>query len=394
MALPKLSKTKWPNVKRDPKGRYWVDVKIAGKRHRQCCDSAELAKAYLAKLVEQDRRLQLFPEEAAAKRYGEFTMEALAAHFEEEISNRVSAKTMASYHTSDSHLTKHFSSMPVRALELVHVLRYRTARTNQGAAPASINRELERLRNLLNMAERERILLRSPLRDEQITLTADNRVRYVEKDEWEAMRWACADDPWLWSVIVFACRTGLRAREMWALTWDQVTPKFLKVTRPKTSTKDHLPIRQTVRDILQQRSQAREIAKQKRGRVSNLVWESPMGLEIDHDNFTARRLRPMLRRAGVRNLKHHDFRHDFCSRLAMAGVPLQAIMALAGHSSIKTTMKYSHLSPDYLTGALDALEETALVYGDTQIGHLEEAIWAPGVTLASPITLEPASMLR
>jgi site-specific recombinase XerD len=42
--------------------------------------------------------------------------------------------------------------------------------------------------------------------------------------------------------------------------------------------------------------------------------------------------------------KCHKLRHTFCSRLAMANVPMLAIQKLAGHESIETTQRYMHLS--------------------------------------------------
>ena len=40
----------------------------------------------------------------------------------------------------------------------------------------------------------------------------------------------------------------------------------------------------------------------------------------------------------------HTFRHTFASHLAMEGVPLNTIKELLGHSSVKTTEIYAHLT--------------------------------------------------
>jgi integrase len=40
----------------------------------------------------------------------------------------------------------------------------------------------------------------------------------------------------------------------------------------------------------------------------------------------------------------HVLRHTFCSRLAMANAPVKAIQELAGHASLKTTLRYMHLA--------------------------------------------------
>ncbi len=59
----------------------------------------------------------------------------------------------------------------------------------------------------------------------------------------------------------------------------------------------------------------------------------------------------------------HRLRHTFCSRLAAKGVPATAVKELAGHSSIKTTMRYMHLAPSVVDLAISTLESTGKDYG-------------------------------
>lgn len=53
----------------------------------------------------------------------------------------------------------------------------------------------------------------------------------------------------------------------------------------------------------------------------------------------------------------HSIRHTACSWLALAGVPIQRIMAIAGHKNINSTLIYAHLSPSSLDTALEVLSE-------------------------------------
>ncbi len=169
----------------------------------------------------------------------------------------------------------------------------------------------------------------------RIMSTAEGRIRWLTKEELAALKAAClAHDLELWPLVVFSFLTGLRAREQWGLTWQKVilpedsdSPAFLLVPRPKTSTKDHLPIRKTVRAILEAQ----------RGKSMYWVFPNQSGTnKVDHDNLTERRFRPILEIAGIQDFSWHDLRH---------------------HSSISTTMKYSHLSPGYLSKSLDAIED-------------------------------------
>jgi hypothetical protein len=48
-------------------------------------------------------------------------------------------------------------------------------------------------------------------------------------------------------------------------------------------------------------------------------------------------------------------RHTFCSHLAMKGAPVKAIQELAGHTDLKQTLRYMHLSPSVLDAAIALL---------------------------------------
>ena len=76
------------------------------------------------------------------------------------------------------------------------------------------------------------------------------------------------------------------------------------------------------------------------------------------------------RRAKLRNIGWHTFRHTFASWLVSAKVPLPYIQALLGHSTIEMTMRYVHFASSALHEAVDALNPVRPV-------ALESA-WAPG----------------
>jgi site-specific recombinase XerD len=55
----------------------------------------------------------------------------------------------------------------------------------------------------------------------------------------------------------------------------------------------------------------------------------------------------------------HILRHTFCSHLSMRGAPVRAIQELAGHQDLSTTLRYMHLSPAAIEGAIRLLDQRA-----------------------------------
>ena len=70
-----------------------------------------------------------------------------------------------------------------------------------------------------------------------------------------------------------------------------------------------------------------------------------------------RQLRHLCQKAGLRRIGWHVLRHTFASSLAMKGVPLPAVQALLGHSTITMTMRYTHVAPSALRSAIDLLSQ-------------------------------------
>ena len=81
-----------------------------------------------------------------------------------------------------------------------------------------------------------------------------------------------------------------------------------------------------------------------------LVDEKPI-----YRNRVGLAFRRLVKKAGIENFRFHDLRHDFCSRLIQAGEELSVVSELAGHSSIITTQRYAHLSPEAKRKAISSL---------------------------------------
>lgn len=93
----------------------------------------------------------------------------------------------------------------------------------------------------------------------------------------------------------------------------------------------------------------------RRGWTEGLLFAN---LTVDAAEYYWRKMRAILHYDEDEGFVMHALRHTFCSRLAMAGVPIVTIKELAAHANISTTMRYAHLSDKTLAAAMATLEAT------------------------------------
>jgi integrase len=85
----------------------------------------------------------------------------------------------------------------------------------------------------------------------------------------------------------------------------------------------------------------------------DLVFGHPhTGRPLDRSR-TLKRFKAAPARAGVREIRFHDLRHTFGTRMAAAGVPIRTLQEWMGHRDYKTTLIYADYAP--------AANEAALV---------------------------------
>ncbi len=156
-----------------------------------------------------------------------------------------------------------------------------------------------------------------------------------------------------WIVAELLVLTGLRRGELLGLPREDVDLRrgILRVRSGKGDKQRHVPLSSRAAALLREHLASH---------TSPWVFPSRSGdSPMNADNWYHRVWRPALRRAGLRDLRIHDLRHTFCSRLVERGVPLETVARLAGHESLQTTRRYAHLSPDHLLEAVEQLVQPA-----------------------------------
>jgi integrase len=99
------------------------------------------------------------------------------------------------------------------------------------------------------------------------------------------------------------------------------------------------------------------------------VFCTKRGTPIRRDNLYDKHWKPLLRRAGLPDVRFHDLRHTCATLLLTKCVNPKIVSEMLGHSSIAITLDtYSHVMPGLGDVAANAMEEA--LGNDTGVGSV------------------------
>ena len=236
---------------------------------------------------------------------------------------------------------------------------------------STFNNVASTLNAMIELAGKQQLISKEAYRFTLIP-RQDEMVEFYDFEEFEELVYAAREHSALAEVIVLlGGESGLRRCEMYPLLWSschlplrQMTiyqaevmvkrdrsPEQTRALGP-TKTKVNRVVRMTDR-VLEALQRLRREQGQKGGRVLLRPNGSPFTDHPFRDFLIEVQERARLPATG----NVHILRHTFCSHLAMKGAPLSSIQKAAGHSNIRTTMKYIHLIPNEVDKAIDALND-------------------------------------
>ena len=223
------------------------------------------------------------------------------------------------------------------------VERFKAARIKD-VTPATVNRNLARLKHLFNTAIKWGYLYENPARPVKLLRENNRRLRYLTKDEID--RLIAASKSHLKPIVTVAVNTGMRRGEIFDLQWNHVDLKnrIIEVGDPKNGDPRFIPINETLMAALQQLPRRIDTPFVFPGKDGGRLTDIKKA-------FSGAR-----ERAGLDDIRLHDLRHTFASHLVMAGVDLMTVKELLGHKSTKMTERYSHLSPKHKANAVKVLD--------------------------------------
>ncbi|MCD6531313.1 tyrosine-type recombinase/integrase [bacterium] len=265
------------------------------------------------------------------------------------ISPQKSPSTMKDYQTIAHRLEEFFGNFKISRIKEFHIVRQLQEMEERGYAVESRRKTLMLLRQVMRFAKKRGYIIDDPT--EGIKIHRDkrpNRLRWFTEEELKTIfRKAQELYPRIAHIYRFLYYTGLRRSELIALKWSDIDlkRKVIKIQDSKSPEGyRRIPLREEAIEIVRSLP-----------RLSEWVFVNPDTALPWDASFLSKSFKKVLKACGITDASLHTLRHTFASHLAMAGVSLDVIRDLLGHSSVQITEIYAHLAPDYVRDAVKKL---------------------------------------
>lgn len=219
----------------------------------------------------------------------------------------------------------------------------RDRKTKDGVSNATVNRALEVVRRILNVAHQDWRWLRGVPKVRMLK-EPRRRVRFLRREE--ADRLIDALPAHMKPVVRFALATGCREGEILGLEWSRVDldrrVAWLDHGTTKSGDGRGIPLNADAIAALGavhgQHARWCFTYSGARIRKSSSAWD------------TAKR------RARIEDFRFHDCRHTWASWHVQSGTSLQELMELGGWKSYEMVLRYAHLAPEKLLSVAERIE--------------------------------------
>ncbi len=275
---------------------------------------------------------------------------------------------------------------PLTEITPAIIEQWRSKRINDGISNATLNRDIGTLKSVMTKAVEWGFIQESPLKNLKLSkIDRSPKVRYLSVEEETRLRqtllqrehqlkqerinanqWRAdreyplypefADDDFcdhLMPMVLLSINTGLRQGELFHLNWEMVNLSegslILAGGITKNSSSRYIPLNDEAKHVMQ-------CLYNKSVLKEGLVFPSKNNQPF---NNIKRSWSSVLIKAQITQFRWHDLRHHFASKLVMAGVDLNTVRELLGHSDIKMTLRYSHLAPEHKVNAVRKINWTA-----------------------------------
>lgn len=228
-------------------------------------------------------------------------------------------------------------------------------------SPATRKTILKQVRRVFQMAVDDGLIDRNPAIGITVQVPESDKEVLTGEEVKQFLLQAKICDHRFYPVWVLALMTGMRSGELYALGWNDVdlTSRLIRVNKQWTNKAGITDTKTRRSRVVPISDELARFLKEWRLKVPpNADFVLPQLKEWENGE-QAQVTREFCRAIGVREVKFHDLRATFITNLLSRGVPLAQVMAIVGHSQIKTTNVYLRKAGVDIKGATENLGYSA-----------------------------------
>lgn len=317
----------------------WTDAQ--GKRRRRktkASNKSQARSALAAELVKV--------EQAKTIGFSPPTKDSFATVADKFLTYQKARLTTKAYERESGIVKNHlkpFFAGELAAIRRQDIQKYVTSRSAKVSAH-SVQKELNVLKHLLRLAVDWEVIPMYPADRVKAVPVPAGRVRYLQPAELRVLIDACP--AWLHPIVKLAVNTGMRRGEILKLRWLDFDEDHNRLMLPQTKNGESriVYLNQAAKAVL----------------LSLPQTKTKIFSDVTPGQVTVA-FRRVCKKIGLEDFRFHDLRHTAASWLRMSGEDIHAVASLLGHKDLRMAARYQHLSPDYLTAAVNKL--------DTVFGH-------------------------
>ncbi|PKN66313.1 MAG: hypothetical protein CVU57_06480 [Deltaproteobacteria bacterium HGW-Deltaproteobacteria-15] len=220
--------------------------------------------------------------------------------------------------------------------------------TKQRVTPASVNKEVATLKRIFNLAIREDLATKNPCWKVEKLPENNERKRILSQEEYDRLLPELPQHAK--DIVMVGYYTGMRAGEIFNLTWDKVELKqgYIDLEAEDTKTKQprRIYLNEEVLEILTRLNKVRHLKH---------------SFVFSYEGSPIKSIKTCLKRActdaKIEDFHFHDLRHTFNTMMRKAGVPRSVIMQLTGHKTSAMFERYNTVDEEDAKDALRKLKK-------------------------------------
>lgn len=255
-----------------------------------------------------------------------------------------------SWRTDESILKNHllplFGNVYMDDISRLDIQKMHHDRRAEGAAPGSANRLLIMMRYIFNLAIKWEVsgIKANPCKGLPLMKENNYKERYLSVDEAQRLYEAVCnvDNTMLKHIVPMLILTGARKREVLDSKWQDfdLDRQIWRISMSKSGRSRYVPLSDGALNVLK---------NMPRVPMCDWAFANP---ETSKPYTSVYRAWDKARvKAGLADVRMHDLRHSFASLLINSGRTLYEVQQILGHTQVKTTQRYAHLSQDTLLAA-------------------------------------------